>query len=167
MFIIVLHFRMLLICDRYFLQCFLSFFDQALIIDYLISIKIDYLHQQADHLVVSLLAVVRLVASLVAGVGVLFVRPLLAIGVWCSRFLLRRRSSHEWSNDACLLKDEPQVSYPQDQVNKAKSLEEERVKTFKKISIETNRPKLDHRSSCYNSLQFLVPQETFLHLMMP
>lgn len=82
----------------------------------------------ADHLVVSLLVVVGLVASLVASVRVLFVRPLLAVSIWCSRFLLRRRSSHEGSDDAGLLKDEPEVSHPQDQVNKTKRLEEERMK---------------------------------------
>lgn len=87
--------------------------------------------KSADHLVVSLLAVVGLVASLVAGIRVLFVRPLLAVGfTCCGRFLLRRRSSHEGSNDARLLEDEPEVSHPQDQVNKTKSLEEEMMKEF-------------------------------------
>lgn len=76
----------------------------------------------SSHLVVALLAVVRLVASLVAGVGVLFIRPLLGVGVRCSGLLLRRRSPHEGSDDARLLKDEPEVSRPQDQVNEAKSL---------------------------------------------
>lgn len=95
-----------------------------------------------------MLAVVGLVASLVAGIGVLFIRPLLTIGVWCSRFLLRWRSSHEWSNDARLLKDEPEVSHPQDQINKAESLEEkmkERMKVNVSFSILTNRYNYKHR----------------------
>lgn len=74
------------------------------------------------HLVVSLLVELGLVASLVAGVRVLFVRPLLGVGVGC-RFALRRRSSHERGDDARLLEDEPEVSGPQDQIDETERLQ--------------------------------------------
>lgn len=76
----------------------------------------------ASYLIVSLLAVVGLVPRLVAGIWILLIRPLLAVSVGPGRFLLRRCSATE---EAGLLKNEPEVSRPQDQVNEAKSLEEE------------------------------------------
>lgn len=74
------------------------------------------------HLVVPLLVELGLVGSLVAGVRVLFIRPLLGVGVDC-RFALRRRSSHERGDDARLLEDEPEVSGPQDQIDETKRLQ--------------------------------------------
>lgn len=87
------------------------------------------------HLVVSLLAVVRLVASLVAGIRVLLIGSLLAVGIGCGRLALRRRSPHEGSDDARLLKDEPEVSNPQDQVNETKCLQEEKLRVITSFSV--------------------------------
>lgn len=78
------------------------------------------------HLVVSLLVVVGLVSTLAAGVRVLFVRPLLAVGISGGWFLLGRGRPHEGSDDARLLEDEPEVPRPQHQVDEAKSLEKRR-----------------------------------------
>lgn len=78
-------------------------------------------HRLLAHLVVPLLVVFRLVAALVAGVWVLFVRPLLSVSVG-GGFSLRGRSPHEGSNDPGLLEDEPEVPNPQNQVNEAKRL---------------------------------------------
>lgn len=86
------------------------------------------LHQpgHSDHLVVSLLVVVGLVSTLAAGVRVLFVCPLLAVGISGGWFLLGRRRPHEGSDDARLLEDKPEVPRPQHQVDEAKSLEKRR-----------------------------------------
>lgn len=73
--------------------------------------------------VASLLAVVGLVASLGAGVGILLAVAVLAEGIRCGLLLLGRDvCSSEGSHPAGLLEDEPQVSYPQDQVDEAESL---------------------------------------------
>lgn len=77
----------------------------------------------ASYLIVSFLAVVGLVPALVAGIGILLVRPLLAVSVGPGGFLLRRCGGA--TKEAGLLKHEPEVSRPQDQVDEAKSLEEE------------------------------------------
>ena len=73
--------------------------------------------------VASLLAVVGLVASLGAGVGVLLSVVSLGEGIGGGLLLLRRDvCSSEGSHPAGLLEHEPEVSYPQDQVDEAKSL---------------------------------------------
>lgn len=72
------------------------------------------------HLAVTLLIIVRLVAPLVAGVGILL------IGSWRGSggggFLLSRWSSHEGGDDARLLENEPQVSHPKDHIDEAECL---------------------------------------------
>lgn len=73
------------------------------------------------YLIVSFLVVVGLVSPLVAGIGILLIRPLLAVRFRSGRFLLGGWSPPE---EAGLLENEPQVSRPQHQVNEAKSLEE-------------------------------------------
>ena len=80
-------------------------------------------------LVASLLAVLGLVASLGASIGVLLHIALLAIP-WLGKGVRRRLlllgrlgiCAGEGSQPASLLEHKPQVSSPQDQVNKSKGL---------------------------------------------
>lgn len=73
--------------------------------------------------VASLLAVLWLVPSLGAGVGILLTVALLAKGIGGGLLFLRWDvCSGEGSHPAGLLEHKPQVSYPQDQVDEAKSL---------------------------------------------
>ncbi len=80
-------------------------------------------------IVASLLAVLWLVPSLGAGVGVLLTVACLAKRIGGRLLFLRWDvRSREGSHPAGLLEHKPQISYPQDQVDEAKSLWRERGK---------------------------------------
>lgn len=75
-------------------------------------------------IVAALLAVFGLVTSLGAGVGVLLTIASLAKGIRGGLLFLRWDvCPSECSHPASLLEDEPQVAYPQDHVDEAKSLQ--------------------------------------------
>ncbi len=78
-------------------------------------------------IVASLLAVLWLVSSLGASIGVLLTVACLAEGIGGRLLFLRWDvCSREGGQPAGLLEDKPQVSYPQDHVDEAKSLRAER-----------------------------------------
>lgn len=82
-------------------------------------------------LIVALLTVVWLVTSLGSGIWVLLPITSLCVGLL---LLLGWWLAHEWCNDSGLLEYKPQVTRPQDQVQKPKDLEKERAVSKQKAS---------------------------------